>query len=145
MFGSYHLPCHPLCCHSAGPTLAGAGSLATLAASPRLSSSEQGAGHMASVHQVVLGGTDYGVPFDGSFLLRERFLSHLVLTKARLALCVDKTWGPGLPSWRYSYLESAILMPRQRATIAQVSTLTPVRQKGRGRCINMRTHSCISL
>lgn len=47
-------------------TLAGAGSLATLAASPRLSSSEQGAGHIASVHQVVLGGTDYGVPFDGS-------------------------------------------------------------------------------
>lgn len=88
---------------------------------------------MASVHQFVLGGTDYGGTLDGSFLLRKQLSSHLVFTRASLGLCVDKTWGPGLLGWRHSHLESAVLysMPRQRATIAQVSALAPMQQKGR--------------
>lgn len=77
-----------------------------------------------------------GVPFDESFLLRGQSLSHLGLTRAGLALCVDKTGGPGLLSWRCSHLESVLLLQAKAKSHDRLRChlpLAPAQQEGRNR------------
>lgn len=95
-----------------------------------------------------------GVPFEGSFLLRGQFLSHLDLTRAGLAPVYRQDIGTR-PARLESHLESVLLYsrPRQKAAISSgtcsLSHLHSKRERterGRGReNASMRTQSLMYL